>query len=61
MPLTAPPFKTQACVPCWLNATEMGNSPSLDTGWPICTISTGFLGSMMNSETVFEPAYKDRN
>lgn len=38
-------------------AKDIGNSPSLDTGWPICSISTGFRGLIENAEIVFEPAY----
>lgn len=54
-PLTWPPFSTHAWVPFLLNARDMGNSPSEETGWPIWEISSGFFGLIENSETVLEP------
>ena len=53
--LTAPPFSTHKRLPLLLNATDCGNSPSEETGFPICWMFVGFLESMENRESVFEP------
>ena len=38
-----------------MNASEIGNSPSVETGSPSAVSFVGSLGLMENSETVSEP------
>ena len=57
--MTAPPFSVHRRLPSLLNASDMGNSPSDDTGFPICWMLVGAVGSMENRETVFDPAYAE--
>lgn len=45
-------------VPLWLIVTDIGNSPSLDTGPPIIVRFEGFSGSMVNIDSVLEPGCK---
>ena len=53
--LTAPPFSAHTWFPSLLMARETGNSPSLDTGVPICVICDGLVGLILNTDRVFEP------
>lgn len=56
MPALAPELATQAWFKTVESATLMGNSPSVSTGLPTIVSLVGSLGSMLNIETVFEPA-----
>lgn len=55
-PLRCPPFSTQTRSPALLIATEIGKSPSLETGSPIAVKLEGLVGSIANADTVFAPA-----
>ena len=57
--MTAPPLSVHRRLPSLLNARDMGNSPSDDTGFPICWMLVGAVGSMENRETVLDPAYTE--
>lgn len=55
-PFTVPPLSTQRRLPSLVNASDIGNSPSDDTGSPIRLMLVGALGSIEKRETVLEPA-----
>lgn len=54
-PFTVPPFSTQTMVAFALIATDIGNSPSDDTGVPTIVSFDGLLGLIANMDSVFEP------
>ncbi len=55
--LTVPPLRVQSRLPSALNARDIGNSPSDETGLPIWLMFVGVEGSIENREIVFDPAY----
>jgi len=57
-PFTAPPFRTQTIVAFALIATDIGNSPSDETGVPTIVNLDGLLLSILNIESVFDPGWK---
>lgn len=54
--LTVPPLSVQSWLPSALKASEIGNSPSDETGLPILLIFVGAEGSIEKREMVFDPA-----
>ena len=55
-PFFLPPLRAQSWVPAELKATLIGNSPPEDTGSPTRSMKAGLFGSMVNKDTVPEPA-----
>lgn len=60
-PLTVPPFSTQRRLPSPLNATDIGNSPSEEIGFPILLMFVGLDGSIEKRVTVFDPGCQGVN
>lgn len=56
-PALAPEFATHAREREDESATLIGNSPSVEAGWPIMVSCVGSVGEMANIETVFEPGF----
>ena len=57
-PFTVPPFSTQRRSPALLNASDTGNSPSEEIGFPMRWMLVGDEGSIEKRVTVFDPAYR---